>query len=146
MKKSILFIAIGLITITANAQTVREHDVPTAVKQIFTDTYPKTEVEEWKIKNGNYQADFDYNKADVILLIDPKGHILQTGTEIRASELPANANAYISKNTSDKKVTEAFKIADAKGIITYEAEAGGENYFFDATGNFIKKEAEEAKK
>ena len=65
MKRSILFLAAGFITITANAQKVREHDVPNAVKQIFTDTYPKTEVEEWTIKNGNYVADFDYNKNDI---------------------------------------------------------------------------------
>jgi len=146
MKKIILFLALGLFAITANAQKVREHDVPTPVKQIFTDTYPRTEVEEWKLKNGNYQADFDYNKADITLLIDPNGHILQTETEINISELPSAANEYISKNAIGKKVEEVSKIFDAKGAITYEAEVGDENYFFDVTGNFIKKEVEEAKK
>ncbi|MBC7865300.1 MAG: hypothetical protein IAF38_20155, partial [Bacteroidia bacterium] len=41
-----------------------------------------------------------------------------------------------------KKVKEAAKITDAKGVVTYEAEIDNADYIFDSTGNFLKKEIE----
>lgn len=46
----------------------------------------------------------------------------------------------MSKNLNSKKITEAARIVDAGGQVTYEAEIGGRDYIFDAKGNFIKAE------
>ncbi len=43
---------------------VKEQDVPQAVKSAFTGQFPGASDVEWKMKNGNYKADFDMNGAD----------------------------------------------------------------------------------
>lgn len=146
MKKYILIFVISISAITTNAQRVREHDVPIPVKTTFTTTYPITEVEEWKLKNGIYEANFHYNKTAITVLYDAKGNVLETETEIKASELPSAASDYFSKNLSGKQIEEASKITDAKGTISYEAEVNDINYFFDVNGNFIEKKEDTSEK
>ncbi|MGZ4033737.1 MAG: PepSY-like domain-containing protein [Bacteroidia bacterium] len=138
MKKIILFAAIGFITITANAQKVKEADVPAAVKATFTKTYPNTKAKSWEKENGDYEAEFDLNKVEMSVLIDPNGNITETETEIKVTELPKAVMDYCAKNYPDKKIAEASKIVDAKGVITYEAEINKMDVLFDANAAFIK--------
>ncbi len=142
MKKSILFLAAGFIAITVNAQKMKEKDVPTAVNTAFTTKYPKTEAKSWERENANFEVEFDYNKTEMSLLIDPNGKIIETETEIKPVELPKAVNEYCAKNVAGKKIKEASKITDDKGTVTYEAEIDETDYIFDANGAFIKKEVE----
>ena len=143
MKKSILFLAIGFAATSAYSQKVGEKEVPTAVKTTFTNKYPKTEVEKWtKEADGNYEAEFDYNKQELSVVFDVSGNILETEIEIKASELPKAVSDYCTKNMAGKKIKETAKITDAKGTVTYEAEVDDADYIFDANGAFIKKVVE----
>jgi len=138
MKKTILLVAFGLVSIAVNAQKVKQADVPAAVKTTFTKTYPSTKVEGWVKENGNYEAEFDYNKKEMSVLIDPDGNITETETEIAVSELSKTITDYCEKNYAGKKIKEAAKIVDAKGIVTYEAEINKTDVLFDLNGTFIK--------
>ena len=138
MKKAILIIAIGFSAIVANAQKVKEADVPGEVKAAFTKQYPTTKAEKWEKENGNYEAEFDYNKSEMSVVIDPKGNIIETETEIKVSELSKAITDYCAKNYAGKKIKEASKIVDSKGAITYEAEIEKMDVLFDANGKFIK--------
>ena len=73
------------------------------------------------------------------MVIDSKGNHVQTEVEIAVTALPKGVGQYAKANLAGKKIDEASKITDAKSIITYEAEIGGVDYIFDATGNFLKK-------
>ena len=137
MKKVILLFAVGLITFTANAQKMNEADVPAAVKATFAKAYPNTKA-GWEKENGNYEAGFTANKIEMSVLIDPSGNITETETEIKVSELSKIITDYCAKNYPDKKIAEASKIIDAKGIITYEAEINKMDVLFSADGKFIK--------
>jgi len=44
----------------------------------------------------------------------------------------------LPKNIRAKKIKEAAKITDAKGVVTYEAEVTGKDLIFDASGKFLK--------
>ena len=138
MKKTILLVAFGLVSIAVNAQKVKQADVPAAVKTTFTKTYPSTKVEGWVKEKGNYEAEFDYNKKEMSVLIDPDGNITETETEIAVSELSKTITDYCEKNYAGKKIKEAAKIVDAKGIVTYEAEINKTDVLFDLNGTFIK--------
>ncbi len=142
MKKSILLVAFGFAVITANAQKMKEAEVPAPVKVGFTKTYKDVKVKEWVKENGNYEAAFDYNKNEMSVLIDANGNIKETETEIAVSALPKAVSEYAAKNVAGKKIKEASKIVDAKGKVTYEAEIDEADYIFDANGMFIKKEVE----
>lgn len=145
MKKTILFLAVGFTVTTATAQKMKEKDVPLAVNTAFTTKYPKTEAKSWEREKANFEVEFDYNKAEMSLLIDPNGKILETETEIKPAELPKAVTDYCTKNLAGKKIKEASKITDDKGTVTYEAEVDEADYIFDSTGAFIKKEVEDKK-
>lgn len=142
MKTSILFLAIAFAGSTASAQKVQEKEVPIPVKTTFTNKYPKTEVEKWEKEDGNYEAEFDYNKEELSVLFDASGNILETEVEIKTTDLPKSVTDYIAKNVAGKKIKEAAKITDAKGTVTYEAEADNTDYIFDSSGNFLSKKVE----
>ena len=138
MKKSILLVAIGFTTLTACAQKMKEADVPAAVKAAFTKAYPNTKAGSWEKENGNFEAEFDVNKSEMSVLIDPSGNITETETEIKVAELSKTITDYCAKNYPGKKIAEASKIVDAKGVITYEAEINKTDVLFSADGKFIK--------
>jgi len=142
MKKVILMLTVIFVGGTVFAQKVSESDVPAAVKTKFSSLYPNAKVEEWKKDNGNYKAEFDENKTETCVIINPKGDLVKTKTEIEATELPAAANEYLAKKYAGKKITECHKMTDANGIVTYKAEVGEMHVIFDSNGAFVKEGTE----
>ena len=142
MKKIILSAVIGISALTVNAQKLKEADVPAEVKAAFTKQYPNVKAKGWEKEDGNYEVEFDSNKIEMTLVIDPKGNVKQTETEIKVSELSKTIADYCAKNYAGKKIKEASKIVDAKGVITYEAEIDKMDVMFDAAGKFIKQLAD----
>ncbi len=138
MKKAILLLAVGLIALTANAQKMKEANVPPLVKTAFKTAYPNSKAGSWEKENGNYEAEFDLNKVEMSVLIDPNGNITETESEIKVSELSKTITDYCAKNYPGKKIAEASKIVDAKGVITFEAEINKTDVLFSADGAFIK--------
>ena len=138
MKVPVILLAAMFAVSCSNAQKVSDKEVPTVVKTALQKSFPQATEIKWDKENANYEASFDANETDYSLLIDPSGNVLETEMEIKTDELPANVKAYLFKNYSGKKIKEAAKITDSKGIITYEAEIKGKDLIFDSNGNFIK--------
>lgn len=124
---------------TAQAQKVKEANVPAAVKEAFTKMYPSANHVEWEMEGTNYEAEFDNNKTETSVEFTSTGNLVFTEVEIQTSELPAAALTYLNTNCAGKKVKEATKITDAAGVMTYEAEVDGADYIFDTNGQFLKK-------
>jgi hypothetical protein len=142
MKTFLLITAITLGTSLAHAQKIKEADVPPAVKASFARQYPNIQTVKWEKERENYEANFDLKKVETSVLIEPNGNILQAESEINVTELPKEAMEYISKNCPGKKIKEAARITDPKGIISFEAEIDKMEYVFDAKGNFLIKRPE----
>jgi hypothetical protein len=121
----------------ANAQGSK---VPAAVTTKFKTDYPNVNKVKWDTEGSNYEAEFKVNNVETSVLYDATGKVVETETEINVNDLPAAVTAYMNKNVAGKKISEASKIIDAAGKVTYEAEAGGTDYIFDEAGNFIKTE------
>lgn len=140
MNKLFLFALLATSCCAANAQVVKEINVPATVKAKFISLYPDKPEVKWEKEKSNYEAAFEQNKMEVSVLFEENGTIVQTETEILVSALPKAVTDYITKNLAGKKINEATKITDAKGKITYEAEVGKVDYLFDENGKFISKE------
>ena len=144
MKKLILLVAVGFTAITANAQKMKDAEVPALVKASFTKQYPDTKVAKWEKENGLFEAEFTSNKTEMSVLINGNGTIMETETEINPNQLPESTSRTIATNYPGKKVKEASKIVDSKGKITYEAEIDNMDVLFDADGKFVKEEKKTA--
>lgn len=127
----------------ANAQHIKEAEVPVTVKQGFEKKYPGTKVEKWEKEGADFEAEFHLNKVESSAVFEANGTFKELEQEIKISELPKVATEYCTKNFKDHKLSEAEKITDAAGKVSYEAEmTKGKEHFdviFDDKGNFVKK-------
>lgn len=138
-KKDLLFDADGkMLNIEEENE---EANVPPAVKSAFASKFKDVENVKWLEEDEKYEAEFEMNDVGMSANFDKNGNILETESEISIKELPAAINTYVTQKLSGAAIKEAAKITDAKGKITYEAEINDEDYIFDSTGNFIRKDA-----
>jgi ATP-dependent protease HslVU (ClpYQ) peptidase subunit len=140
MEKIISILAAFAIALAANAQIMKEAEVPTKVKEIFKKSYSGAKEVQWEKESQNYEAKFEMGETDQSVLIDTNGTVLESEIEINISELPASSGKYVAEHYKGEKIKEAAKIMDSKGTVTYEAEINNKDLIFDSTGKFIKEE------
>ena len=140
MKNVFTILAVGLTINLINAQTVKETEVPTAVKNAFTKQHPTAKVEKQEKEEDNYEAEFMLNKLENSAVYDANGNLIQYEIEIPVTEQPKTITDFIAKKMPGKKINEVDQITDSKGNISFEVEVDDLDYTFDSIGNLIKKE------
>ena len=139
MKKLVMLAAISSIVFSACAQKLDASKVPAVVRSSFQKAYPGVSA-KWEKEDGNYEVNFKQNGNDASVIITPGGVITETETDIKATDLPAAAQAYLKENYKGKNIKESSKLTKAGGAVNYEAQVGNVDVIFDANGKFIKKE------
>ncbi|MFT3903872.1 MAG: PepSY-like domain-containing protein [Niabella sp.] len=137
MKKLVFLLTIMAGVSFANAQKIQEKGVPASVKAGLQKQFPNAKGVKWEKEKGNYEAGFKLNATDYSVLLNASGSVLETETAMAVNALPAPVKDYVAKHYPGKKIKEAAKITDAKGIVTYEAEVSGKDLIFDKSGKFI---------
>ena len=152
MKKTLgLMIILLSIGVTSFAQTEKAEKgeneskeklvVPAAVKSALVQKYPAASKVTWEKEKGNYEANWGGKSGeDVSVMFTPSGQFIEVVNAITTSQLPAPVTAYVKTHYKGAKITEAGKVTDAKGTITYEAEVNRKDVIFDEKGNFVKVE------
>lgn len=145
MKAKYFLIAVLLVSFTAFAQ---QGKATKEVQNSFTKLYPKATDVKWDKEGKGYEASFKNDGKHISVVFDAMGNALETETVIETSMLPKDTGKYISTNYNGYKITEAAKIVDAKGIVTYEAEITKgkvkKDVLFDSDGKPLKKESKES--
>ena len=121
----------------ASAQHLKAAAVPAAAKSSFEKKYPHTEA-KWEKEHGNYEVNFKKDGNQMSVVIDAKGMILETETDIAINQLPEKVSSYLKTHYKGAKVKEAAKIVKADGSIIYEGEVNGKDVMFDSNGKFLK--------
>lgn len=111
---------------------------PAIVKEMFAKEFPMVKKVKWEKEDANYEAGFDLNKVETSVLIDAKGKILETESEINVATLSKKITDYVATNYPKQKIKGAAKIINAAKKVTYEAEIKGFDLIFDENGTFIK--------
>jgi len=142
MKKHLLMIALATIVIGGcYAQDVKTSEVPEVVKSALMKKFPEATKVSWEKENGNYEANWGGKSGeDNSAQFTPAGVFVEIGKAIPVDELPAAVKTYVKGHQNGAKITEASRVTDAKGKITYEAEVKGKDLVFDESGNYIKTE------
>src|SRR5436305_14824885 len=103
--KKVLFIlvAVQALTLGLYAQSkLNESSIPETVKSKFKSLYPGSKVEWWAKEEGNYVAEFDYQKKEMVIFITPDAKVIKSEARIQPSEMPKDAQAYIAKHYPGK--------------------------------------------
>jgi len=140
MKNTLLltFLSFSLTT-TLTAQKVKSADVPQAVKSALLKKYPSASNVTWEKEKGNFEANWGgKSKEDNSVVFTPDGSFVEMVVAIPVANLPLGVVTYIKAHYPGSKITEAGKVTDAKGKISYEAEVKGKDLIFDQQGNFVK--------
>ena len=115
--------------------------IPAAVKNALAKKYPAATKVTWEKENGNYEANWGGKGGeDNSVQFTPSGDFIEIVNAIPVSQLPAPVAVYIKAHYKGAKITEAGKVTDAKGKISYEAEVNRKDIIFDENGNFVKAE------
>ncbi|MCW8809631.1 MAG: hypothetical protein OQJ93_08245 [Ignavibacteriaceae bacterium] len=146
MKFNLILIAVSLFSFSIFAQNV---DVPKKVQDEFMKLYPKiTEVKWSKESKDEFEAEFKEAGKSVSVVLNSEGELKETETKIEIKELPSSVEPFVMKNYKDYKITEAAKIIDPKGVLTYEAEISKgiekKDLLFDNDGTSIVKKMEKS--
>lgn len=126
----------ALATLTSQAQ---KSSIPAVVKAKVISAYPKATNVKYEKEDKGFEAGFKNEGKEMSILMDVKGNILETETDISVSDLPKEVQEYLTKNFKGKKIKEAAEIIDARGMKKFEAEIGGKDYLFDEKGNLLGK-------
>ncbi len=145
MKTLLVLLATTFSIGFAQAQKMKEAEVPAAIKEGLKKEFPDAKAKEWAKEGDTYEAEFIWKKAETSATFSTAGKLMETETEIKIEELPKAVYEYVQKNHADHKITEASKIVEAgTGKVSFEAEIskGKEemDLIFDDKGNYLKKE------
>lgn len=150
MKKSALFLALIISASLTFAQKAKTSEVPSAVKNSFSQKFPGAKEVKWSKENAaEYEAEFEIGRTEQTASFDPAGKWLETETEIKNSEIPGAVQATIKNEFAGYKMSEPEKLeAPDKGIsfemelkkdkITYEVQ-------FAMDGKILKKKEKKTK-
>lgn len=140
MKKIILMTIATLLTALAiHAQDLKSKDVPAVVRSALQKKYPEAKRVSWEKEKGNYEGNWGGKSGeDHSVQFTPSGEFLEMVNAIPVSELPKQVNVYVREHYKGAKITEAGRVTDAGGKISYEAEVHGKDIIFDENGNFVK--------
>lgn len=128
--------AISALLVSCNSHH-KESDLPLPVKEAFEKTHPGIKG-DWEKEDGNYEVSFEKKDKEMSMVMDEKGTLLESETEIPVEELPAATIAYMKEQHPSSKIEEASKITDNKGAISYEVDIKGKELMFDQNGLFLK--------
>ena len=148
--KKVLILMTLLVTGFAQAQKLKESEVPKAVKDSFAKRFPNLKGVEWsKESETEFEAEFKNAGKEQSANFDQAGKWLVTETEIKKADLPQPVQASIAKEFAGFKVEEAEKVETANDGIQYEValEKGESNYevLLSEDGKMLKKEEKKEK-
>jgi putative PepSY-like beta-lactamase-inhibitor len=140
MKKNLFVFIIGTgISINLFAQRTDESKIPAAAVDAFKHQFPGSKG-KWEKEKENYEVNFTKDSKAMSALIDAKGTILETETDISVNDLPPGIAGYVKAHYKGATIKEAARIIKPGGEIIYEAEVNKKDVLFDANGKFIKEE------
>lgn len=141
MKKVIFALIVFVYTFSLSAQ---KQNIPVNAKNAFSKLYPQATNVKWnKEGESKFEASFKNEKISMSVVLDNDGKLIETETTLEVANLPEKILKFVKDNYSDHKISEAAKIVDKDGKITFEAEiAKGKNkkdLIFSEDGQLIKR-------
>ena len=146
MKKIVTLIALVFAINISKAQKTKVSEIPKAVSESFKTNFPDVKDEVWEKEKDNFEAEFKINTVEISATFNSDGKLLEREVKMNISELPETITEYIKKNYPDYKLSEASRIVNSDGVLSYEAEImKGKNatdLLFDSNGSFLEKSKE----
>ncbi|TPE40304.1 hypothetical protein FJM65_20335 [Pontibacter mangrovi] len=127
----------SLFACDKNSDDIKPGDVPAAVTETFSSTFPDAQNVEWEKKGEDYEAEFDVATVDYDALFSASGTLLKHKYDVPEAELPEEVKAGISQNYAGFRVDDADAVVQ-DGNTYYQVELEKDNqeqkYVFSSDG------------
>ena len=154
---NVLFICILMIGyLSGQAQAIETSEVPSVVTAALKKEYPYASNVKWETQDGMYEGSFKFKLEDgmyegsprivtteMSVVYSDKGVLALTETQIEIASLPAGVREYFAKNMMNTSISEASKVVNSQGMVTYEVEVEKIDYLFTGGGKFLRKLADD---
>src|SRR6478735_2122107 len=121
MKQIVVLLLAVFMFGCADAQKLKDNDIPPPVKQTFTQKFPNVKNVTWdKEDDASIEAEFKIGKTKYSATFDQAGKWLETESEIKKSELPETVLSAIAKEFSGFKIEEAERLETPESGKVYE--------------------------
>jgi hypothetical protein len=103
------------------SQKLTEEQIPTSVKQNFSEKYKDVKVKWMKNDDGDFEGTFKQNKKEITVVYNNDGKLLETQIETDLKELPSDIITFIFENYKGYEFKETQKVERTNGT-TYRLE------------------------
>jgi hypothetical protein len=146
MKTILILSVVCLIGYAAEAQKLKNTDVPDAVKKAFATKFPGVKEVEWsKEGSSEFEAEFEIKKVEQSANFDATGKWLATEKEIKLADLPQAVRTAIDKDFAGFKIKEVETMETPDHALLYEVglkkDKTGYEVQYSANGTVVKKES-----
>lgn len=131
-------IFISLVLMFVSFVGIAQKNIPAATKAAFAKAFNNVTDIKWEKEEKNYEVSFMQSGNKMSAVIDEKGKVLETETELKVSSLMPQIISYMKVNFKGKELVGAAKIIYADGSLNYEAAIKGKDILFDSNGKFLK--------
>src|SRR4051812_429075 len=119
MKTLLILLLISVYIMHAQAQKIKANDVPVQVTDAFKKAYPKGIIDKvWEKKGKYYEVGFNIDKTDYLNTYSASGKLIKSAVQIPVADLSPRIVAYVDSCYPKMEIREAFKIINAKGVIS----------------------------
>jgi hypothetical protein len=119
------------------AQTPAQPEIPTLISSRFKAMYPEAKDIQWSLAGTAFQVSFTFRKTAFIMLFLEDGGVEWTKTKSDLAAMPEGITHYASTNLRGQTISEAWRVINGFGIVTWEVKAGTKKYLFNEQGQFL---------
>jgi len=118
---------------TTEPVDVAKKEIPEFITSRFGAIYPGATDIVWISMDRSYEVAFNFEQTEFKVLFLEDGSVEQTKTKADISTLPEG----ISKYAGLRKITEAMRVIDGFGTLTWEVKLGDTRYLFTKSGELL---------
>lgn len=133
-----------ILMVLTGFSCAQKGDVGSNVKNAFDQKFPDAKKVFWDKENSDeWEAEFTRNGMEYSANYSVNGEWLETESEIKTSEVPAQVSYKMTRDYPEARIKEVFKVERKDGVFyEYEFKMNGktQEVLFDASGNKIEKQ------
>jgi len=108
-------------------------EIPAFITSRFAAIYPGATDIVWTSKDRSYEVAFTFKQTEFKVLFLEDGSVEQTKTKVEKSTLPEG----ITKYARNRNISEAMRVIDGFGTVTWEVKIGDTRYIFTQSGELL---------
>ena len=126
-------------------KTIEQKEVPNSILNKFYSNYGIITQPNWKIRSGNYLANFKVEGSQNFIFYNPFGKLNKIITELNYTNIPKNINHVLLTKFSGFEINKTYRVTTGNKV-TYSIHVGKqlEKIFltFDQQGNKLNNKGE----